>query len=40
MSFGLSAHQEDEGTVQRMVKAAGDRLILSKKKSKVGIDFI
>ena len=31
MSFGLSAHPEDHGTVRRMVKAADDRLILSKK---------
>jgi diguanylate cyclase (GGDEF)-like protein len=31
MSFGLSTHPEDEGTVRRMVKAADDRLILSKK---------
>jgi diguanylate cyclase (GGDEF)-like protein len=30
MSFGLSAHPEDEGTVRRMVKAADDRLSLSK----------
>ena len=39
MSFGVSAFPEDEGTVRRMVKAADDRLILSKKKNKVGIDF-
>ena len=38
MSFGLSAHPEDEGTVRTMIKAAGDRLSLSKKKGKVGID--
>jgi diguanylate cyclase (GGDEF)-like protein len=31
MSFGLATHPEDEGTVRRMVKAADDRLILSKK---------
>jgi len=34
MSFGLSTHPEDEGTVRRMVKAADDRLIASK-RSKV-----
>ena len=39
MSFGLAAYPEDEGVVRRMVKAADDRLILSKKKNKVGIDF-
>ncbi len=37
MSFGLSAHPEDEGTVRRMVKAADDRLSLNKKKSKLGL---
>lgn len=35
MSFGLSTHPEDHGTVRQMVKAADDRLILNK-KSKVG----
>ncbi len=35
VSFGLSGHPEDEGTVRRMVKAADDRLILSKKKSNI-----
>ncbi len=39
MSFGLSAHPEDDGTLKRMVKAADDRLILSKKNSKVGLLF-
>ena len=38
MSFGLSTHPEDEGTVRRMVKTADDRLILSK-KSKVGLQL-
>jgi diguanylate cyclase (GGDEF)-like protein len=38
MTFGLSTHPEDEGTVRRMVKAADDRLILSK-KSKVGLQL-
>jgi hypothetical protein len=33
MSFGLSAHPEDRGTVRHLVKAADDRLILSKKNS-------
>jgi diguanylate cyclase (GGDEF)-like protein len=37
MSFGLSAHPEDEGTVRRMVKVADDRLSLNKRKSKVGL---
>jgi diguanylate cyclase (GGDEF)-like protein len=36
MTFGLSAHPEDQGTVRHMVKAADDRLILSK-KSKGGL---
>jgi diguanylate cyclase (GGDEF)-like protein len=36
MTFGLSTHPEDQGTVRHMVKAADDRLILSK-KNKVGI---
>jgi diguanylate cyclase (GGDEF)-like protein len=31
LSYGLSTHPEDEGTVRRMVKAADDRLILSKR---------
>src|SRR3984893_515050 len=34
MSFGLSAHPEDEGTVRRMVKVADDRLLVSKQKVK------
>ena len=38
MSFGLSTHPEDEGTVRRMVKTADDRLILSK-KSKVALQL-
>jgi diguanylate cyclase (GGDEF)-like protein len=37
MSFGLSAHPEDEGTVKRMVKAADDRLSLSKMGTGGGI---
>jgi diguanylate cyclase (GGDEF)-like protein len=36
MSFGLSAHPQDECTVRRMVKSADDRLILNKKKGRVG----
>ena len=36
MSFGLSTHPEDHGTVRLMVKAADDRLIISK-KSKPGL---
>lgn len=31
MSFGLATHPEDPGTVRHMVKAADDRLILTKK---------
>lgn len=38
MSFGLSAYPEDEGTVRHMVKAADDRLILTK-KSRVGLQL-
>jgi len=38
MTFGLSAHPEDQGTVRHMVKAADDRLILSK-KSKLSLLF-
>lgn len=37
MSFGLSAHPEDDGTVTHMVKAADDRLILSKRNTKVSL---
>jgi diguanylate cyclase (GGDEF)-like protein len=40
VSFGLSAHPEDEGTVRRMVKAADDRLSISKKKSKIGLAVV
>jgi hypothetical protein len=36
--FGLSAFPEDQGTAQRLVKAADDRLILSKKESKLELD--
>jgi hypothetical protein len=32
MSFGLSSHPEDDGTVRRMVKVADDRLLLNKQK--------
>ena len=32
MTFGLSAHPEDDGTVRRIVKAADDRLLLNKQK--------
>jgi diguanylate cyclase (GGDEF)-like protein len=35
MSFGLSAHPEDDGTVRHLVKVADDRLLLSKLKNKV-----
>lgn len=35
MSFGLSAHPEDEGSVKRMVKVADDRLLLSKQKGRI-----
>ncbi|HXM34964.1 MAG TPA: diguanylate cyclase [Pyrinomonadaceae bacterium] len=34
MSFGLSAHPTDNGTVKRMVKVADERLLLSKQKNK------
>lgn len=38
MSFGLSTHPEDPGTVRHMVKAADDRLILTK-KSRVALQL-
>ena len=34
MSFGLSAHPEDDGTVARLVKAADERLLLYKREKK------
>ncbi|MCA1604804.1 MAG: diguanylate cyclase, partial [Acidobacteria bacterium] len=37
MSFGLSAHPEDEGTVRSLVKAADDRLITNKRTRKVSL---
>jgi len=37
MSFGLSAHPEDDGTIKHMVKAADDRLILNKRSRKVSL---
>ena len=37
MSFGISAHPQDVGTVQRMVKVADERLSLNKQKGKVGL---
>ena len=39
MSFGVSAHPEDDGTVSRIVKAADDRLLLSKQNNKVALPF-
>lgn len=38
MTFGLSTHPEDPGTVRHMVKAADDRLILTK-KSRVALQL-
>jgi diguanylate cyclase (GGDEF)-like protein len=40
MSFGVSAHPEDDGTVRRMVKIADDRLILNKQRRKVGLTLV
>ena len=37
MSFGVSAHPEDHGTVRLMVRAADERLALSKQKSRVDL---
>ena len=37
MSFGLSAHPEDDGSVRHLVKAADDRLIFNKRKRKVSM---
>jgi len=37
MSFGLAAHPQDVSTVRRMVKAADDRLLLSKQKNRSGL---
>ena len=37
MSFGLSAHPDDDGTVSHMVKLADDRLRLNKQENKVGV---
>lgn len=34
MSFGLSAHPEDDGTAIHLVKAADERLLLSKREKK------
>jgi hypothetical protein len=40
MSFGVSSHPEDDGTVQRMVKVADERLSLNKQKGKVGLALV
>ena len=40
ISFGVSAHPEDDGTVQRMVKVADERLSLNKRRSKVGLALV
>ena len=37
MTFGLSTHPEDDGTLRRMVKVADERLLLSKQKKKGGL---
>jgi len=37
MSFGLSAHPADNGTVKLMVKVADDRLMLCKEKNRVDL---
>ena len=40
MSFGVSSYPEDDGTVQRMVKVADERLGLNKQKCKVGLALV
>jgi diguanylate cyclase (GGDEF)-like protein len=40
MSFGVSSHPEDNGTVQRMVKIADERLSLKKQSGKVGLALV
>ena len=40
MSFGVSSHPEDNGTVQRMVKVADERLSLNKQNGKVGLALV
>lgn len=32
MSFGVASHPEDDGSAQRMVKVADDRLLLNKQR--------
>jgi diguanylate cyclase (GGDEF)-like protein len=34
MSFGLSAHPEDDGALMRLVKVADERLLLNKREKK------
>ncbi len=36
VSFGVSSHPADQGTLKRMVKVADDRLLLSKKEGRFG----
>jgi diguanylate cyclase (GGDEF)-like protein len=36
MSFGVSAYPQDDGTLGHMVKVADDRLLLCKKRNKIG----
>ncbi len=40
MSFGVSSHPEDEGTVRRMVKVADERLAMNKQEHKVGLTLV
>ena len=40
MSFGVSAHPEDHGTVRLMVQAADERLAQRKQKSRVHLAVI
>nr|MBA2339990.1 GGDEF domain-containing protein [Pyrinomonadaceae bacterium] len=39
MSFGLSAHPEDDGTVMHLVQAADERLLLNKHRSSAAVTF-
>ena len=40
MSFGVSSHPEDDGTVRRMVEVADERLSLKKQKGKVSLALV
>lgn len=40
MSFGVSAHPQDDGSVRRLVKVADERLSLNKQRGKVGLTLV